>query len=567
MNAGAAATSALGTLPVPGADEILFVPLGGAGEIGMNVALYGHAGAWLMVDLGITFGDDSTPGVEVIVPDIAAAAGLRDRLVGLVVTHAHEDHVGAVPFLWERLGCPVYATPFTAAFLRRKLADEGVSGEVPIREIAVGSRFRIGPFDLQSIPVAHSIPESSALAIRTEIGTVLHSGDWKLDPDPVVGRKTDEDAFRALGEEGVLAMVSDSTNAMVPGRTGSEGALLDSLSGLIERCAERVVFTCFASNVARLHTIATAAAANGRDVALVGRSLHRMDSIARSVGYLDDVPSFLGEDHVGFLPRDKTLLVCTGSQGEPRAAMWRIAAGDHPNVVLDAGDTAVFSARVIPGNERSIGRLQDQILRSGLDLVTSRDHFVHVSGHPARDELKEMYGWVRPRFVVPVHGELRHMRANATVALECGVEEAVVGEDGTILRITVSGIEPTGSVPVGRLARDGRRLVAIGGSMLRERQRMLTEGAAVATIVIGGNGRLVAPPQVTVKGMADIEEAKGLLGELEDVVFAAVERLPAGVRRDDEAVREAARVAVRRHLRSRYGKRPMTDVHLVRLDH
>jgi ribonuclease J len=552
-------------LAPPGRDEVLFVALGGVGEIGMNAALYGHAGRWLMVDLGVTFGDETTPGIDVIVPDLAFIEAHRERLVGLVLTHAHEDHLGAVPYLWDRIRCPVYATPFTANFLRRKLTEEGLAGEVRIRELPQGARFEVGPFDLEYVTMAHSIPEPNALVIRTKPGTLLHTGDWKIDPDPVVGPPADEMRLRRLGDEGVLAMICDSTNALVDGATRSEAVLRQSLAEVISEQPNRVVFTCFASNIARLETIAKASAACGRRVALVGRSLRRMEEVARATGYLADVPPFLGEEMVGYLPREEVTLVCTGSQGEPRAALCRIAENQHRHVVLEPEDTVIFSSRTIPGNERSVERLHNLLIRQGVEVLTNRDRLVHVSGHPCRDELELMYRWVRPRFAIPVHGETKHLHAHCELAKECGVEAAMLAENGTVVRITAAGLEQVARVPTGRLTFDGRRLVPVHGEALSARKRMLSEGAATVTLVVDRAGGILAEPQISVKGLTDKAEAEELSEDLRDALQDAVEALPRPRRRDDEAIREAALLTVRRALKGRYGKRPLIDVHLVRL--
>ena len=372
-------------------NALYFVPLGGAGEIGMNLNVYGYQGDWLIIDCGVTFGDDSQPGLEVVMPDPGFIVERRDRLLGIVATHAHEDHIGAIPYLWRQLRCPIWATPFTASFLRAKLAETGFADQVKIHVVPLSGRFTIGPFDLELITLTHSIPEPNAVALRTPVGTVLHTGDWKFDPDPLIGPTADEAALRRLGDEGVLALVGDSTNALRPGTSGSEAELRRSLIDLIGRYDARVAVACFASNVARLETIARAAAAHGREIALVGRSLWRIDKAARENGYLTDLPRFLTEDEAGYIPRDRILMICTGSQGEPRAALSRIARDDHPHVVLETGDVVIFSSRIIPGNEKSINRLQNALVRLGVEIITEEDHFVHVSGHPARDEWDTFY--------------------------------------------------------------------------------------------------------------------------------------------------------------------------------
>lgn len=546
-------------------ESLYFLPLGGAGEIGMNLNLYAYGGKWLMVDLGITFGDDSTPGIDVILPDPEFIADRADDLAGLVITHAHEDHLGAVPHLWPELGCPVYCTPFAASVLRAKLQERGLAGDVQIVEIPLSGTFDVGPFELELITVTHSIPEPSALVIRTGAGTVLHSGDWKLDPDPVIGDTADDAALRALGDEGVLAMICDSTNALVPGHSGSEAEVRDSLADLFAGYQNRIAVGCFASNVARLHSIAMAARAVGRSVALVGRSLWRIDAAARANGYLTDLPAFVTEHDAGFLPRDKVVMICTGSQGEPRAALSRIANGDHPDVVLERGDVVIFSAREIPGNEKSISKIQNGLIKRGVKVVTADDAFVHVSGHPCRDELVSMYQWVRPQVAIPVHGEQRHLEAHAQLARDCQVPEAIIPEDGAVIRLGPGQAEIVGYVPTGRLCIDGKRIVPLGGSAMRSRQKMMSNGAAVVTLVTTRAGELVADPQVAVMGLLEGEEDHADRLELVRLIRTAVENLPRPSRQDDQALREAARLAVRRAFNAWQGRKPLTEVHLIRV--
>ena len=384
----------------------------------MNLNLYGYGepghATWVMIDLGISFGDGTHPGVDVIMPDPTYIEQHKDQLAGIVLTHAHEDHLGAVPYLWERFGVPIYATPFTVSIVQRKLAEVGLLDIVPIVEIPLNGSFEVGPFEMDLITLTHSIPEPNGIAIKTPLGTVLHTGDWKLDPDPVIGEPSDMPALRRLGDDGVLAIVCDSTNVFTEGTSGSEGDIFESMRELVAGCTGRVVVTCFASNVARLDTLFRVAKACGREVALAGRSFGRMVDASRENGYLQDAPAFLDEDHFGDLPKDKVMLICTGSQGEPRAALSRIAADDHPRLYVSEGDTVIFSSRVIPGNEVSIGRLQNRLVRRGVEVITDRDHFIHVSGHPARDELLEMYQAVKPELSIPVHGELRHLTEHAS---------------------------------------------------------------------------------------------------------------------------------------------------------
>ena len=544
-------------------DELALLALGGIGEIGMNLTLYGYHGRWLMIDCGITFADDTVPGVDIIMPDPAFIAERADTLDGLVCTHAHEDHIGAIPYLWRRLGCPVYATPFTAAVLRQKLIEAGLEHEVPIHEVPLSGRFSVGQFELELITVTHSIPEPNAVVLRTPFGTVLHTGDWKFDPDPLVGPTADEAALHRLGEEGVLAMICDSTNVFRQGEAGSEADVRRALIELVGQCKERVAVACFASNVARLTSIAAAAAANDRHAALVGRSLWRMDHAARETGYLENVPPFLTDEEAAFLPRDKVVLICTGSQGEPRAALARIAEDEHPQIVLEAGDTVIFSSRIIPGNERSIGRLHNKLADLGVEILTEQDHFVHVSGHPAQGELTRMYKMVKPQLAVPVHGEARHLLAHARLAEDCAVPRAIVTRNGEVVKLAPGAPAIIGEVATGRLVVDGKTLLPLGGEALKNRQRMTWNGAALATIVVDRDGRLKAPPQVSVQGLA--EDAVAIADELREDVEQAVKDLPLRERRDDAALREAVRLAIRRALKAYSGKRPLTEVHLVRI--
>jgi ribonuclease J len=545
-------------------DALYFLPLGGSGEIGMNLNLYGYRGQWLIVDCGVTFGEEEhQPGVDVIMADPAFIVERRDRLLGIVATHAHEDHIGAIPYLWPQLQCPIWATPFTASLLRAKLIEARLAHQVKITTVPMSGRFTIGPFDLELITLTHSIPEPNAVVIRTGAGTVLHTGDWKLDPDPLVGWPTDENRLRAVGDEGVLAIVCDSTNALRDGTSGSEGELRQHLTELIGRYDGRVAVACFASNVARLSTIAHAAAVNDRNVALVGRSLWRIDKAARENGYLTDVPRFLTEDEAGYVPRDKIVLVCTGSQGEPRAALARIARDDHPHVVLEEGDVVIFSSRIIPGNEKSISRLHNALLKMRVEVVTAEDHFVHVSGHPCRDELIAMYQMVRPQIAIPVHGEARHLIGHAELARQCQVQQAVVIENGDVVRLDTGGATIVDEIPTGRIASDGKSLLPIRGAVLQQRRRAGVDGTAVASLVVDRAGLLVAPPQVSLIGLAEAtSEPAAAIG---DALTEAVDSMPAPQRRDDEALRETARRVLRRFLRERFGKRPLIEVQLVRL--
>ncbi|MDX1484382.1 MAG: ribonuclease J [Alphaproteobacteria bacterium] len=545
-------------------DGLVYVPIGGAGEIGMNMYAYGCNGKWIVVECGVTFGNETTPGIDVMTADPAFLEELGDDLVAMILTHAHEDHQGAVAYLWPRLRCPVYATEFTEGLVRARLAEAGLLNEVPLKRMQMKGAIELGPFRLRFITVTHSIPEPNALAIETPLGRILHTGDWKLDPDPLIGELADEAAFRALGDKGVLAMVCDSTNVFVPGDSGSEGAVREALTEVIGRYRNRVAVACFASNVARLESIAAAAAANGRDVALVGRSLWRVSEIARECGYLADTPPFLTEHDAGFLPRGRILLICTGSQGERSSALARISRNDHANIVLEAGDAVLFSSRNIPGNERDIYAMQDRLAQNGVEIVTGRDAPIHVSGHPARDELARLYDWVRPRISVPMHGEHRHLIEHAAYARSLGVPDARVVADGAALKLAPGEPEIVGEVESGRLGLDGSRLVALDEGFMAERRRMNFAGLAFVSLGLDGKGAVTAGPRVSLRGLGSETEEADLVAEIE----AEIERTAAratGRRGGAERIAEEVRRAVRRVCARRIGKKPVTEVHLFGL--
>ncbi len=543
--------------------DLAFLPLGGTGEIGMNLNLYRVSGKWLAIDCGIGFGGNDNPEVEIMMPDPSFIADRRDDLLALVITHAHEDHIGAVAHLWRQLRCPVYATPFAAAVLKRKLGEAGLVNEVRVHIVPPGGAFEIGPFKLQFMPVAHSLPEAQALVIRTAYGTILHTGDWKLDADPLIGPPTDQAAFARLGEEGVLAMVCDSTNAMVDGHSGSEADVRRSLSELVRGIRRgRVAITCFASNVARVESVALAARDAGRHVALVGRSLRNLEAAAKDCGYLRGLPDFVPEDEAGSIPDDNLLILVTGSQGEPRSALSRIAADTHPNIALGEGDTVIFSSRMIPGNERPIIAVQDGLVRRGVRVITDEEHMTHVSGHPARDELRQLYALVKPKFSVPVHGEWRHLSAHAALAKEGGATPILL-EDGDILSLSPGRPEVVDSAPVGRLALDGNRVVPLNGGVLAARRRMLFNGVVLGSFAVDGAGKMVGKPRVSAPGLfePDDPETARVTAEFSQ----AVADLPMTLRKDDSALADAARAALRRALGRRLQKRPMVDVHLLRV--
>jgi ribonuclease J len=535
-----------------------FIPLGGAGEIGMNMNLFACDDRWLMVDCGVTFGDDTVPGIDVVMPDPTFIEERQEKLDGLIITHAHEDHLGAVAYLWPRLRCPVYATPFAAEFLKNKLAETGLTDEVNINIIPLGGTVKIGPFDIEFVTLTHSIPEPNAIVIRTPHGALFHTGDWKFDPDPVIGEVSDYKKLEELGRSDILALIGDSTNVFTEGEAGSEREVRDNLTKLFAKQTGRIAVGCFASNVARVDSIAAAAAACGREVALVGQSLWRIVETSRRTGYMSRDQKFYEAEEAAYLPRDKVVYICTGSQGEGRAALMRIAFNQHPDVVLEKGDVVIFSSRVIPGNEQAVHKVQNQLIRSGVDLITWRDEYIHVSGHPARDELKRMYGLVRPRIAVPVHGELMHMTAHAKLAEECQVPQAIIAENGAAIQFVDGRAEIKGTVWSGRLTWLEGEVLAMNDPIIKERKKLLFDGAVVVSVALDNEG-LVDEPQVTILGTGD--PLDGLERDWDWVISNAVEKLPKRARRDDAVVEEAVKTAVRKAF-SQTGRKPLVKVHI-----
>jgi ribonuclease J len=549
------------------ARELLFAPLGGVGEIGMNLALYGIGDGprrqWIAVDLGVSFAGEDLPGIDLIMPDIAFLIAERRNLLGLVLTHAHEDHYGALIDLWPRLRCPVYATPFTASLLAAKRAGERGASDVPVNVVPLGSRFTLGEFDIELVSVAHSIPESNALIIRTPLGTVLHTGDWKLDPTPIIGPPTDEAKLKALGDEGCLALIGDSTNAVRDGRSPSERDVARTLRELIGAAKGRVAVTTFASNVARMRSVAEAAAAAGREVVVVGRAMDRVSQVARENGYLDGINEFRSVDVYGHLPPDKVVALCTGSQGEPRAALARIAEDQHPEVTFQKGDVVIFSSRTIPGNEKPVGRVVNGLVRQGVEVITDRTHLVHVSGHPRRAEMEEMYRWVRPQVAVPVHGEALHLSEHAKLARAAGVPEVVLCGDGDLVRLAPNaGV--IDEVPAARLYKDGAILISAEARTVAERRRLSFSGVVVVALAVSDKGALQADPDVELIGIPELTADKASMHEIAyDAVIETMESLPRPVRRDPQAIEEAVKRAVRAAIAGQWQKKPVCLVQVL----
>ncbi|MFY9761248.1 MAG: ribonuclease J [Xanthobacteraceae bacterium] len=550
-------------------NELVFAPLGGIGEIGMNLSIYGFGDArrrqWLIVDCGVSFAsEEHLPGVDLILPDISYLIEERKNIVGLVLTHGHEDHMGALIDLWPRLKVPLYATPFTAALFEAKRLSEPGAPQIPVNIVPLNGHLTLGPFAIDFINVAHSIPESNALTIRTPAGIVLHTGDWKIDPTPLIGAPTDAARLTALGDEGVLALVGDSTNAVREGRSPSEADVAKTLAELIRTAPRRVAVTTFASHVGRLRAVAAAARAAEREVVLVGRAMERVAQVARETGYLDGVQDFRSIESYGYLPPDKVLALCTGSQGEPRAALSRIARDEHPEVTLAKGDRVIFSSRAIPGNEKAVGEVINGLVMQGIEVITDRTHLVHVSGHPRRDELREMIGWVRPQILIPAHGEALHLAEHAELARRAGVPKVLVCRNGDLVRLAPDGPEIVDKVPSGRLYKDGSLLIGAESRTVAARRRLSFSGIVTVALALSAKGQLVADPEVELIGLPDSDAAGTSMTEIaRDAVEEAFESMPKPRRRDPDAVAEAVRRAVRGRIGERWSKKPICHVHVL----
>ena len=540
-------------------DELLFLALGGSGEIGMNVNLYGCQGKWVMVDLGLTFADPAYPGVELVLPDLSFIEERREDLLGIVLTHGHEDHIGAIPYLAADLGVPLYATPFTAGLIRLKLEEEGLAKEVELNVIDNEGSFALGPFGFRYVPLAHSIPEGNAVLIDTPYGRVFHTGDWKIDEKPVLGQPSTPEELTAIGDEGVLALVCDSTNVFNPEASGSEGDVREGLMQTITGAKGRVLVTTFASNAARLQTLGEVANAVGRKLCVAGRSLDRIISTARTAGYLKDFPPTVDWDDAMALPRNEVMIIATGGQGEARAALSRIAFDSHP-IKLDTGDLVVFSSKQIPGNEIAIGRIQNALATKGVLMVTDRQAEVHVSGHPGRPELEAMYCWVRPQILLPVHGERRHMAEQARVGLASGVPSAIVQSNGDLLRLAPNGPEIIGHEATGRLVLDGDVILPADGSTMNERRKVALHGQISVAVALDRKGKLMGDPAVRTQGVPVEEDKAAFLAEAAEEAAVAVGKGS----QEEEALRERVRLAVRRTATRWTGKKPVVDVLLIR---
>jgi ribonuclease J len=544
--------------------SLVMLPLGGTGEIGMNCYCYG-AGPddhreWLMVDLGVKFGGDAEPGIDVILPDVHFIAKNRKKLAGLVLTHAHEDHIGGVPWLWPQLKCPIYCTPFTAALLGNKLKEHGLDEDVKIHIIPLGGKFKVGGFDLEFVNVTHSIPEPSALFIKSKYGTAFHSGDWKIDRTPTFGAGIDEKRLAEIGAEGVDVLICDSTNVLREGFSPSERDVADTLMEIVAHAKGRVAITTFASHVERVASAVRAARASGREVVLAGRAMRNTIEAARACGYLHDAGAFLDEDSFGYLPPNKIMLLCTGSQGEARAAIARIAEDNHPNIALEKGDLVIFSSRTIPGNEMEVALVHNNLAKLDVDVLTADDALVHASGHPRQDELRLMYEWLKPKALVPMHGEARHLRAHAIFAKECGVPHALIPKDGSIMRLAPGPLENYDEVTCGRLHVDGKLIVPAEDGPAKQRRKASMAGLVFISIALDEKHHLADDLQITCDGLP-----AGLEAELLEAAEDAFETMPKLRRKDEGTVAETIRIAVRRRADQIWGKKPICKVLVQRV--
>lgn len=547
-------------------DHLLFCPLGGSGEIGMNMNLFCCHGQWIMVDCGMTFADEWLPGIDLIFPDPGFIEERRNDLLGLVLTHGHEDHIGAIPYLWSRLRCPIYATPFTMELVRGKLVEAGLIDAVELHEIEIGGSFTLGSFGITYIPLAHSILEGNALKIETPYGTLFHTGDWKLDEAPQIGVPSTPEELATIGDAGVLAMIGDSTNVFNAHESGSEQSVKDALDDLVAGLKGRVVITTFASNAARLKTVADVARRNGRKIVLFGRSMHRIVAAARKTGYLTNWPETVSEDKAGALPRDQVLVLCTGAQGESRSALSRMANGDHRHMTLAKDDTVIFSSRIIPGNERALGRLINKLTLMGVGVLTERDAPVHVSGHPGRAELQKMYEWIRPDIAIPVHGEARHLRRHADFARSLGVPHSLAPANGDIIRLAPGPVAIVDQAPSGRLVLDGNVLLPANSDVIAARRRMSMNGILVIILMLDENGQLDSDAEVISMGIAELGDDEPLTSDLLGVIDDAMAGLGRSARFIDRDVIETVRIASRRFLRRQINKNPPVEVRVVRFE-
>ena len=551
-------------------EHLVYVPLGGAGEIGMNMYLYGIGKGkrrkWIMVDCGVKFGDERDPGIDVIVPDIQFIEQYKKDLLAIIITHGHEDHIGAVTWLWPKLQAPVYCAPFAGELLKGKLAEKKLLDDVPLRVQPLGSRFDIGPFNIELVAVTHSIPEPASVVIRTSLGTIVHSGDWKLDRTPIIPPQMDEDRFRQIGEEGVDVLVCDSTNVLSKGHSISETEVEQNLEKIIKSAKKRVAVTTFASHVGRLTSIVKAARACGRDVVLAGRAMHTVSAAAKEIGLLKEAGYLLDQDSYDDLPRNKCLLVCTGSQGEARAAMARIASGNHPHIKFDKGDMAIFSSKTIPGNEKSVSAVFNDLAEQGVEIITSDDAMIHTSGHPRQEELLEYYSWLKPAALIPMHGEMRHLDFHTRFAKQAGIEHTLRVTNGELTRLLPGPAKIIEDIDSGRTHIDGRLHVVAEKGPARMRRKLAFSGLIAVSVTLSDRGALLSEPQIILDGIPELDEEGYLIEDsLLDDIEDTIEQIPPKAARNDDIIIENIKRTTKRTCSDLWGKRPIVHVMVHRI--
>tara|TARA_B100001989_G_scaffold72157_1_gene49284 strand:+ start:1218 stop:2876 length:1659 start_codon:yes stop_codon:yes gene_type:complete len=550
-------------------NELIFCPLGGSGEIGMNMNLYAFGNEnnkkWIIVDIGVSFADDSAPGIDLIYPDPGFLLDKKDDLLGIVLTHAHEDHIGAVAHIWPQLNCDIYATPFTAILVQEKFKEKKIDISNKIKLVKLNSEIILGPFKIDFVTLTHSILEPNGLSIQTPIGTILHTGDWKIDPNPLIGGNIDKEKLKAIGQKGVIAMICDSTNVLNPGRAGSELSVRESLLNIIAKQKNRVIITSFASNVARMETIFYCAKKTGRNICLVGRSMHRIYKAAKQCGYLSDVLEPIDARDSSKIKKDKIILLCTGSQGEPMGAMSRIISDTHPDVYMEEGDSVIFSSKMIPGNEKKLYRLQNEIVKKNINLITEENAFVHVSGHPNRDDLKDMYDWIKPNCVIPVHGEHRHMKEHISFAKEMQVPFSLQIENGDIIKINPKkNAEIIDKAPSGKMFLDGNIAVSSDSSSIKERKNLSLNGYLEITLIVTNNGK-IKRPVISFKGIPKNDKSENFIYDIEDMITNTCRTFSINNKNQEKNLIETIKQNCRKIFKEKTGKKPFTNINIVRI--
>ena len=550
-------------------NELIFCPLGGSGEIGMNMNLYAYGNEnnkkWIIVDIGVSFADDSIPGIDLIYPDPGFLLDKKDDLLGIVLTHAHEDHIGAIAHIWPQLNCDIYATPFTAILVQEKFKEKKIDISNKIKIVKLNSEITLGPFKIDFVTLTHSILEPNGLSIHTPVGTILHTGDWKIDPNPLIGGKTDKEKLKSIGQKGVIAMICDSTNVLNPGRAGSELSVRESLLNIIEKQKNRVIITSFASNVARMETIFYCAKKTGRNISLVGRSMHRIYKAAKQCGYLSDVLEPIDARDSSKIKRDKIILLCTGSQGEPMGAMSRIISDTHPDVYMEEGDSVIFSSKMIPGNEKKLYRLQNEIVKKNINLITEENAFVHVSGHPNKDDLKDMYDWIKPNCVIPVHGEHRHMKEHISFAKEMQVPFSLQIENGDIIKINPKkNAEIIDKAPSGKIFLDGNVAVSSDSLSIKERKNLSVNGYLEITLIVTNNGK-IKRPVISFKGIPRNDKSENVIFDIEDMISNTCRTFSIDSKNQEKNLIETIKQNCKKIFKEKTGKRPFTNINIARI--